>query len=134
MTEFFPTTQPARAYRNAALLWTGLYVVLVFAVALASRDGVVPPGPLTYVLAAAPSLPIAGILFAFSRYLRDSDEYVRALLTRRIVVAAGLTFILSNTWGFLELFAAAPHVALYWVFVGFCVLYGAVARLVRDAR
>lgn len=134
MTDCLPSTEPGRAYRSAAALWLSLYLVLVLAAALAIRHDLVPKGPLTWALAAAPSAPLAGMIFAFSRYLRDSDEYVRALLGRRIVVAAGLTFILSNTWGFLEAFAGAPHVELYWVFVVFCAIYGTVGRLVRDAR
>jgi hypothetical protein len=135
MTDCIPsTTQPGRAYKIAASVWMVLYIALVLGVALAIKHDIVPPGPLRYALAVTPSVPIAGMIFAFSRYMRDSDEYIRALLSRRIVVAAGLTFILSNSWGFMEAFAGAPHIELYWVFVGFCLLYGTAGLFVRDVR
>ena len=125
---------PVRAYTVSVFCWMLVYVATIFGAALALRQGVVPAGPLRYLVAAAPSVPIAGIILAAGRYLRDSDEYIRALFGRRIVVGAGLTFMLTSTWGFMEALIGVPHIELYWVFPLFCVLYQLSALFVRDAR
>jgi hypothetical protein len=130
-------TTPARAMRSYAAgiaFWMVAYAVILVGVILAIQYGLVPPGPVRYAVALAPSVPIAGVIFVGARYLRDADEYLRAMMARRILWASGVTFILTTAWGFLEDLAGAPHIPLYWVFTVFGALVGVSAVFVRSAR
>jgi putative oxidoreductase len=131
------TTTPdraARAYALGIVFWMVVYALVLSAVVVAVSLGRIPAGPLRYAAALAPSVPIAGVIFSAARYLRDTDEYIRAMMSRRILWASGATFILTTAWGFLEGLAGAPHIELYWVFPLFAVMVGFSALFVRSAR
>jgi hypothetical protein len=127
-------TRPRRVYTFSVAGWMVLYLVLLFGVVIAERQGLLPPGPIRYALALAPAVPVIGIIFAVGRLMRDSDEYVRALMAHRIVVASGVTFALTTAWGFLEALADAPHIELYWVFVLFWMVWPFTCFLIRRVR
>jgi hypothetical protein len=130
-------TTPAaamRAYAAGIAFWMVAYAAILVGVILAIQQGLVPPGPIRYAVALAPSVPIAGVIFVAARYLREADEYLRAMMARRILWASGATFVLTTAWGFLEELAGAPHIALYWVFTVFGAFVGLSALFVRSAR
>ncbi len=123
-----------RAYTVGYAIWMLLYAAVLVGVIVAIQRGLIPSGPIRYAAAIAPSIPIAGMVFSMAKYMRDTDEFIRALMTRRIVFAAGATFILTSAWGFLEGLADAPHIEAYWVFPLFCALMGLATPFIRDAR
>ena len=127
-------TRPGRTYTITVAGWMILYVVLLVGVIYGVRQGTVPEGPLRYALALLPAIPVAGVMFAVGKLMRDSDEYVRALMAVRFITAAGITFTLATAWGFLEAIAGAPHIELYWVFVAFWIVYPLCTALVRNVR
>ncbi len=80
-----------------------------------------PEGPLVYILAVLPALPLIGVIFVMGRLLvEESDEYLRMLLARQMLIATGVTLVICTIWGFLESFADVPHVPIYWAFVVWC--------------
>ena len=84
-----------------------------------------PEGPIRYLIAILPALPIVGIVIAMGRYLvEQNDEYQRMLIVRQALVAIGFTLAITAIWGFLENFGMVPHVPAYWVFVLFCIGLG----------
>lgn len=75
-------------------------------------------GPLAYIVAALPAVPIIGVFVAMGRYLvEESDEYLRMLVIRQTLWASGITLSLATLWGFLESFGLAHHIAAYYVSV-----------------
>ena len=75
-------------------------------------------GPVAYLAAILPALPIIGIFAAMGLYLvEEQDEYVRMLRVRQILVATGFALSLTTLWGFLEILADAPHIPLFYVTV-----------------
>lgn len=91
-------------------------------------------GPLLWALAVLPALPLLRIIHVMGRYLLETDEYQRALQTRRMMAALGLTLGACSVYGFLEMFADAPHIELYLVFPAFCAFWGITCLFVRSVK
>jgi hypothetical protein len=109
--------QAIRRYNRSVVILSLIYVALLFAAEIAiGRYGVA--GPLAYLLAILPALPIIAIFAAIGRYLiEESDEYLRLLTVRQTLVASGFALSLATAWGFLESFDLAAHVDAYWIAV-----------------
>jgi len=72
-------------------------------------------GPVAYVAAVLPALPIIGIFLAIGRYLvEETDEYLRDQFVRKALIASGFALSIATAWGFLENFGLVPHVYAYY--------------------
>lgn len=77
-----------------------------------------PSGPIAYVAAVLPAIPIMGVFVVIGRLLVElRDEYVRMLLVRQSLVATGFALSVCTAWGFLEGFMRVPHVPGYYAAV-----------------
>jgi len=75
-------------------------------------------GPLAWVVAILPALPIVGMFAAIGVYLvEETDEYVRVLMVRQTLWASGFALSIATVWGFLESFGLVGHVAPYCVVI-----------------
>jgi hypothetical protein len=75
-------------------------------------------GPIAYVAAILPALPIIGIFLAIGRYLvEEQDEYVRMLMVRQTLWASGIALSAATIWGFLENFDLVGHIDAYYIAV-----------------
>ena len=75
-------------------------------------------GPIAYVAAILPALPIIGIFGMIGLYLvEEQDEYVRMLMVRQTLWASGFALSIATIWGFLESFDLVQHVESYYVAV-----------------
>ena len=131
-----PPMTPRRAtQRYTRDFWIAIlvYVVLVFAVTLAIKHHNIT-GPLLWTLAVLPALPLLRMIYVMGRYLLETDEYQRAMQTRRMLGALGAMLGVCTVYGFVETFAGAPHLELYLVFPMFCGLYGASCLFIRSAK
>jgi hypothetical protein len=84
-----------------------------------------PTGPLAWLLAVLPALPVIGQLAVCGLYLaEEKDEFLRNLQIQAMLWGIGATLAVTTVWGFLENFAQVPHLYLYvvyplfWFFVG----------------
>ncbi len=127
------TMNADRHYRQGTMVTMGVYVItLCAAVFLLNRDMVT--GFWIYPLAILPGLAIIGQLVVTLRYLRDADEFVRALLAKRMIVASLAAFGLMTVWGFLESFADVPHFSGFW---GYCLMWGLLglsSLFIKDSK
>lgn len=85
-------------------------------------------------VAILPALAIMGHLAVLLRYFKQSDEFQRALMSKRFVTAACLTMAATTTWGFLELFADARSAPIFLVYPAFWGAYGLVTPFIRSSR
>src|SRR6185312_6726519 len=111
------TKTPAAArYRRRMMIASAVYVAtLLLAVGIYARHP--QPGPLSYALAIAPGLAVAGMFVVMGLYLREEgDEFERTVQVESSLWATGVVMMGSAVWGFLELFRLAPHVQL-WLLV-----------------
>lgn len=86
------------------------------------------------ILALAVAAPITGQIWATLALMRDTDEFVRGLMAKRFIIAAGATFAIASAWGMQELYAHAPHISAAMVYPLFWACFGVVSPFVRTTR
>ncbi|MBV8490283.1 MAG: hypothetical protein JO199_07120 [Candidatus Eremiobacteraeota bacterium] len=121
-----PTTKATRRYLTGLTLAITAYVVVLFA-AYTAVERWQPAGPVRYLLLLAPLIPVAFLIPLVVRFLRETDEFERRIVTESLAIAGGVTAILAVTYGFLEN-TGLPHLSAWWTWV---VLMGSwlVARI-----
>lgn len=117
-------------FRTAAFMTA--YVAANAAAILGAFDDLRGPG--AWALGLAVAAPVCGQIWATLALIRDSDEFVRALVSKRFILAAGLAIALFSAWGFLETYAEAPHAPGWLIYPLFWGLYGLVSPFVRTSR
>jgi hypothetical protein len=92
-----------------------------------------PQGPIRYLIALLPSIPILGIFLVIGRYLaEETDEFIRMRQVMALLIAIGLTLSFCATWGFLENYEVVPTIGVFnvvWGFFGAQLVSGAVVSL-----
>ncbi|HZV57182.1 MAG TPA: hypothetical protein VFF89_05860 [Sphingobium sp.] len=102
-------------YNRRSMIWSMAYVVAL-GVAITARNRLAPEGPLLWLLAVLPSVPIVYFVWAMARYLvEEKDEYLRHRAVNAALIGLGLVLVLGTFWGFLETFGLAIHVPGWWV-------------------
>ena len=90
MSWWIGCSSPAgKRYRRRALIAMSLYLVILFACVKLVRN--VPlHGWLLHVVALLPAVPVLAVLAILGRYLQEeTDEYLRMLAMRSLIVASG---------------------------------------------
>jgi len=106
-----------------------LYAVLILSMSWMIRHAP-PPKPWFYLAAAAPAIPIIGVIAVFGAYVSEEEEFRRMIIVRSMLWALGLVLAVSTVWGFLETLAGAPHLPLWWVFPVYCIGQGVAQPLI----
>jgi hypothetical protein len=124
-------------YNQRVLRLSVAYALFLFAAVFLLSRGMVH-GPLAYVLGVLPALPVCGFFWMMGRYLiEESDEYLRMLQIRQLLIATGIALTAMTIWGFLEGFALVPHIVAYlWavVWVGALGIGACINRVVERRR
>ena len=104
------TTPAMRRYNRRFLVMSFGYVLTLFA-ALGTTRQMTIEGPLLWVLALLPTIPIMGMIWTIARLLvEETDEYQRMRMVRASLIATGVLLVAATLWGFLEMFGLVPHV------------------------
>lgn len=90
--------------------------------------------PAGWLLALAVSAPVIGQIWATLSLMRESDEYVRAVIAKQFILSAGLAMAVATFWGFAETFANAPHLPGWLIYAVFWGLYGCVAPFIKASN
>ena len=128
--------QPAgRRYIRA--LWPALigYSLALFLSLWLLRRGI-DPLPLRALVAVLPVLPLALMMRAALRYLREIDELQRRIETEAIGIASLLVSLLYFAGGLLQKAKVVDldaAMAMIWVFPLLCAVYG-IAKMVLTRR
>ena len=103
---------------NVRVLWLSLFYGAFLMAAVYGFRHQLLTGPLAYLAAVLPALPIIGIFAAIGRYLvEEQDEYLRMLMVRQTLWASAFALSVATVWGFLESFDMVGHVEAYYVAV-----------------
>lgn len=114
---FTPRSPALTRYQWRVGLASIAYVAIIFAVGWLFRHHP-PAGVLRYPVAALSALPIIAVFAALGRYLVDEgDEYQRMMMVRQALWGTGGAMALCTIWGFVETYAALPHLPLYFAAV-----------------
>ncbi|MBC7667549.1 hypothetical protein [Caulobacter sp. DWR2-3-1b2] len=90
-----------------------------------------PHGPLLWLLAIAPALPIIAVIAIMGLYVvEETDEFQRSILVQSMLWGIGITLAGCTAWGFLENVELVAHLPLYMVFPIFCAAMGLARPLV----
>jgi hypothetical protein len=110
-------TLAQRRYNKRVIALSAVYAVTLLSAVYLFKHHLIG-GPLSYVMATLPALPIIGIFAAIGLYLvEEQDEYVRMLMVRQTLWASGFALSLATVWGFLESFELVGHIESYYVAV-----------------
>ena len=108
---FAGCSSPAlKRYNRRGLIWSFSYVAALF-FAISVNDWLKPEGPLLWLIAVLPALPIVYFVWGLYRYLvEETDEYLKMRYVTHALFGLGLLLIVATVWGFLESFKVVPHV------------------------
>ena len=108
-------TDASKRYNRRTIWISVAYAIFLIAAVYGFKHDLVG-GPLRYVVAVLPALPVVGLFIAMGRYLvEEQDEYVRMLMVRQTLWASGIALSLATVWGFLENFEVVGHIDAYYV-------------------
>lgn len=127
---------PAAANREYLLSlagWMALYMSMIF-LAEWNEDAQALPSWAVYAVALGCALPTGGVMVAVLRLMSRVDEFMRAVMVRRFVIATGVTLFLCGAWGFLETYAGFQHVELWTAFPIFWAAFGVVSAFVKSTK
>ena len=110
----------------------GGYLAFNFAAVTGAFEGAKPPG--TWGLALVVCSPVIGLIWTHLSWLRDSDEFVRAVHAKRFIVAMGIAMAVASAWGFLEIHAAVRHISPAMILPVFYLGYGLVSPFVKTSH
>ena len=119
-----PKNPATRRYTRRFFATMAAYVVIILLVVWLIKH-FHPTGPLLYILAVLPSVPILGVILVVGLYLvEEKDEFQRNVLIQSMLWSIAFTLATTTVWGFLQDFAGTigfqPYLAfpLFWFFVG----------------
>ncbi len=124
---------PVRSYVFRTVAFMSAYV-LVHAAAIAGLFDSILGQPAGWAVAALAALLVAGQIWATLQLMAHSDEYVRVIVAKSFILAAGATMALWTAWGFGETYAAAPHLPGWLVYPIFWGIYALVSPFVRTSN
>ena len=109
------------------------YAVVNVAAIFGAFDDIASPVA-AWGLALTVSAPVVGQIWATLSLMRESDEFVRAVVAKQFILASGLAMAVASVWGFGESYAAAPHLPAWLIYPLFWGCFGVIAPFVRSTK
>jgi len=89
-------------------------------------------GPLLWIVAAAPAIPILGVIVVMGLYLKEEpDEFDRMIHVEAMLWGLGAVLGISTVWGFLANAEVVPAPPLFLIFPLFCLVWGISQPIIR---
>ena len=133
MTSWKDGTAADRKYIIRTMASTIPYVAVNVAAIFGIFDEIIGK-PAAWALAAVVAAPILGWIWSILILMRDSDEFMRAVLAKRFIVSAGIAMAVASFWGFGESYASAPHIPNWTIFPLFWACFGLVTPFIRTSH
>ncbi len=128
-----PTTQAQRKDIIRTLAFMGGYIAIMVAVIFGAFDDI-QGAPAAWALALTVTAPIVGQIWTTLAAMRDSDEFVRAVMAKQFILASGISMALFTAWGFAESFADAPHAEGWLIYPLFWGAFGLTAPFIKSSN
>jgi hypothetical protein len=120
-----------KRYRQRLAVAMMAYVVALLG-SLTLLHGAPMSGPLLWAVAAAPAIPILGVLVVMGLYLKEEpDEFERAVHVEAMLWALGVVLAVTTVWGFLANAGVVPTPPLFLIFPLFCFSWGLSQPIIR---
>lgn len=127
------TTAAQKRYVVRTLAFMGGYSAIMVAVIFGAFDAI-QKTPAAWALALVVTAPIVGQIWTTLAYMRESDEFVRALMAKQFILAAGIAMALFTGWGFAESFANAPHAEGWLIYPLFWGVLGVTSPFLKSSH
>ena len=127
------TTPAQKRYVVRTLAFMGGYSFIMVAVIFGAFDAI-QKTPAAWALALVVTAPIVGQIWTTLVYMREADEFVRALMAKQFILAAGVAMALFTGWGFAESFADAPHAEGWLIYPLFWAVLGVTAPFIKTSN
>lgn len=126
-------TSAHKRYTTRIVAFTVPYVLVNMAAIFGAFDDIKSPVA-AWALALVTAAPVIGQIWALLALMTESDEFVRGLIARQFIIAAGLAIALFTGWGFGESYAHAPHAPGWLILPLFWAMFGLTSLFVRSTR
>ena len=128
------STAPAhKRYVVQTMAFMSGYVAVNVAAIFGAFDDIASPVA-AWGLALTVSAPVIGQIWATLALMRESDEFVRAVVAKQFILASGLAMAVASVWGFGESYAAAPHIPAWIIYPLFWACFGLIAPFVKSSN
>ena len=127
------TSSAHKRYAIRTIAFMSGYVVVNVAAIFGAFDDIASPVA-AWALALTVSAPVIGQIWATLALMRESDEFVRAVVAKQFILASGLAMAIASVWGFGESYAAAPHIPAWIIYPFFWACFGLIAPFVKTSN
>lgn len=126
---------PNIEFAVASVILSVLWALAVSAVAFEAA-GVGRPmlDSMPWLRVAVYAFPVIGMHYMAYRYLRRTDEFVRALVAKRFVVTTLIVLSGTMIYGIAQFVAKVPTVSVYWVAPAFWTTFAIMGLFIRGSR
>jgi hypothetical protein len=130
MDDGWPSSRP---YVIGSLMMWGLFLLTIWLLSWGSTGGRLPFAVLG-VIAVLLASSVAGQFTAAYRLVARQDEYIRALIAKRMIAAAGLTVTVAVLAGTAEQFLGLRDLPMWLVYPFYWGAFGMVTPFISDTR
>jgi len=127
------TSSAHKRYAIRTIAFMSGYVAVNVAAIFGAFDDITSPVA-AWALALTVSAPVIGQIWATLALMRESDEFVRAVVAKQFILASGLAMAVASVWGFGESYAAAPHIPAWIIYPLFWACFGLIAPFVKSSN
>lgn len=127
------TSSAHKRYVLRTVAFMSGYVAVNVAAIFGAFDDIASPVA-AWALALTVSAPVIGQIWATLALMRESDEFVRAVVAKQFILASGLAMAIASVWGFGESYAAAPHIPAWIIYPLFWACFGVIAPFVKTSN
>jgi putative oxidoreductase len=128
------STSPAhKRYVIRTVAFMSGYVAVNVAAIFGAFDDIASPVA-AWALALTVSAPVVGQIWATLSLMRESDEFVRAVVAKQFILASGLAMAVASVWGFGESYADAYHLPAWIIYPLFWACFGLIAPFVKSSN
>ncbi|MEL6706900.1 MAG: hypothetical protein AAFP79_01360 [Pseudomonadota bacterium] len=115
--ECVPKGVAQRRYIKRVAVSTSLYLASFAALTLTEGNAEIPRAA-RFALAVLTGLAVSGVFWAIARLIiEETDEFLRMLTIRQVLIASAIALSAASIWGFLEAADFVPHLDAYWIAV-----------------
>ena len=127
------TSAAHKRYAFRTIAFMSGYVAINVATIFGAFDDIASPIA-AWALALTVSAPVIGQIWATLSLMRESDEFVRAVVAKQFILASGLAMAVASVWGFGESYADAPHIPAWFIYPLFWACFGLIAPFVKSSN
>ena len=122
-----------RRYMSIVIPASIVFVGTSYAIKQADGAGMLPP-PALYVAALVPVAAMLTMFWAQWRYVSEIDEFLRFIQIKAAFAALAVVMTIATGWGYLEFYAEAPLLSIFWLNPLYWIAYSiaAVTFSIRD--